>query len=181
MDYTILQIDRRRSALGTPAALLIARRERVSQPDRCCRVTSRLAIALSAAKRAKTCVGALFIDRDGFKPVNDTLGHEAGDVVLRQIAQRLQSAMRQSDTVSHVGGDEFVVLATAVEQRHELDRLAERLLVAIKRPCEVEGGTATVSASIGMAIYPDHATDPAELIRRADAAMYEAKRARQAR
>ena len=144
-------------------------------------LADRLAIALSAAKRAKTCVGVLFIDLDGFKPVNDTLGHEAGDAVLRQIAQRLQSAMRQSDTVSRVGGDEFVVLATGVEQRHELDRLAERLLVAIKRPCEVEGGTAAVSASIGMAIYPDHATDPAELIRRADAAMYEAKRARQAR
>ena len=144
-------------------------------------LSDRLAIALSAAKRAKTCVGVLFIDLDGFKPVNDQWGHEAGDAVLRQIAQRLQSAMRQSDTVARVGGDEFVVLATAVEQRHELDRLAERLLAAIERPCEIESGTATVSASIGLAIYPDHATDPAELIRRADAAMYEAKRARQAR
>lgn len=144
-------------------------------------LSDRLAIALSAAKRSKTYVGVLFIDLDGFKPVNDTWGHEAGDAVLRQIAQRLQSAMRQSDTVSRVGGDEFVVLATAVEQRHELDRLAERLLVAIERPCEIEGGTATVSASIGIAIYPDRATDPAELIRRADAAMYEAKRVRQAR
>jgi len=144
-------------------------------------LSDRLAIALSAAKRMKTYVGAIFIDLDGFKPVNDTWGHTAGDAVLRQIAQRLQSALRQSDTVARVGGDEFVVLATGVEQRSEFDRLVERLLAAIERPCEIEAGTATVSASIGMAIYPDDATNGAELIRRADAAMYEVKRARHAR
>ena len=144
-------------------------------------LSDRLAIALSVARRAKTRIGAIFVDLDGFKPVNDTWGHMAGDAVLRQIAQRLQSAMRQSDTVARVGGDEFVVLATGVEQRAELERLVDRLLAAIERPCEIEAGTAMVSASIGMAVYPDDATEPSELIRRADAAMYEAKRARQAR
>jgi len=144
-------------------------------------LADRLAIALSVAKRAKTRVGAIFIDLDRFKPVNDTWGHLAGDAVLRQIAQRLQSALRQSDTVARVGGDEFLVLATGVEQRHELDRLVERLHTAIERPCEIESGATTVSASIGLAIYPDHTKDPTELLRRADAAMYEVKRARRAR
>ena len=118
----------------------------------------------------------LLIDLDGFKAVNDSLGHAAGDQVLRQVARRLSDAARDGDTVARIGGDEFVLLLEAVEQSTECLGLAHRLLATVARPIEIDGRRVALSASIGIALHPakEHGD---KLLIRADAAMSAAKRA----
>lgn len=116
-------------------------------------------------------------DLDGFKPVNDIYGHETGDELLRIIGRRLTGAVRPYDTVGRLGGDEFVVLLERVGQRSEALAVARRLCEAIQPPYEVQAPLCQVTASIGVAFYPEHGDTPLELLRAADAAMYEAKRA----
>ena len=138
----------------------------------------RLGEALAAAQGTGEQVAVLFIDLDRFKLVNDTLGHHIGDGLLRTVARRLTQAVRGHDTVSRLGGDEFVIVMRRVLGRAELDTLVhQRLIPAIRQPMEVEGHTLNVSCSVGVALYPGDATDQDELMRRADAAMYEAKSA----
>jgi diguanylate cyclase (GGDEF)-like protein/PAS domain S-box-containing protein len=125
-----------------------------------------------------TTVAALFIDLDGFKPINDQAGHEAGDELLVAIARDLQAALRPSDTVARVGGDEFVVLLDQHESLEELHTIAERLTGAIRRPVTTGDSMLTVSASIGIAradLTYEPEMRPDQLLRRADAAMYRAK------
>lgn len=136
----------------------------------------RIEQAIAAAHRARTKVGVVFIDLDGCKPINDRFGHAAGDHLLRETGSRLKAALREGDTVARTGGDEFAAVVTGCAQREEFARVAQRLLEQVALPCDIGGDSAQVSASIGIALYPEDADKPAELLRRADAAMYASKR-----
>lgn len=125
---------------------------------------------------AGTGLAVLFIDLDGFKAVNDTLGHEAGDVLLEEVAFRIRRTVRPGDTVARLGGDEFVVLLERVDDEGAARAAARRILAALDRPVRLGRHEVSISASIGIAFRPSAPADPEELVRRADRAMYEAKR-----
>lgn len=136
----------------------------------------RLQMALHAAHRSGKKVALLFIDLDDFKSVNDTLGHEAGDYVLKEISCRLSAVIRIEDTVARVGGDEFIVILGDLLDNQEVVLIAGRAIGAISVPIDYEGRRISVGASIGISLFPDHANDAQTLRRAADAAMYTAKR-----
>ena len=132
----------------------------------------------SAIKRGRARAGrvaVLFVDLDRFKPINDSLGHEVGDRLLQDVAERMQVAIRSVDTVSRVGGDEFVVLLGEIETAEDAARVAEKIIFTLSRPYHIEEHELSVTASIGICIYPDNGSDPGILIRNADASMYTAK------
>lgn len=131
--------------------------------------------ALALARRYQRRMAIIFIDLDRFKPINDEYGHDAGDAVLRAVAGRLQALVRKSDTVCRQGGDEFVILLPEINDLADLEELAKKLLAAIQEPCAVEGNFLSVSASIGIATYPEHGDTVDTIIQRADSAMYRAK------
>ena len=118
-----------------------------------------------------------FIDLDGFKAVNDTLGHKAGDEVLRLVAERLRTACREGDTVARLGGDEFVVVQAGPRAEERSEGLARRLLAKLAAPCEIEGVALKLSAAIGISVFPHDGRDEATLLESADGALYAAKRA----
>lgn len=136
-----------------------------------------LRTALAAADRHDDLVGVIFLDLDDFKPVNDDLGHKAGDFVLQQVAQRLRSCVREGDTVARLGGDEFLIVVTRVASREDIAAVARKLEEAVALPIPVEGfGDVRVTASAGLATYePGEAAE--DLMNRADHAMYRAKQA----
>lgn len=133
--------------------------------------------AIARAKRDGHCMALIYIDLDGFKQVNDTLGHDAGDALLVQIAKRFQAAVRQSDTVCRQGGDEFIVLLPNLEDAQQALVVAGKLQAACTAPFELEGHQRQIHLSGGIALYPQHGQDFEALSRNADAAMYVAKRA----
>jgi diguanylate cyclase (GGDEF)-like protein len=135
----------------------------------------RLRQALLAAQREAHQLAVIFFDLDKFKPVNDSYGHAVGDVLLQQIATRLRGTLRASDTLARLGGDEFVVLLPQVSGADDARAVAEDILRALNRPFMTEGFSLSISASLGVAVYPDCAPDTEGLLRCADAAMYEAK------
>jgi diguanylate cyclase (GGDEF)-like protein len=136
----------------------------------------RLEVALARLQRRPGQVAVLFLDLDGFKWINDSLGHEAGDAVVVEVARRIQSLLRPYDTASRIGGDEFLVLAETADQGSEATaKLAERIRENLSAPFLVAGAEARMSASIGVAWTTDPSTSPASLIRDADTAMYRAK------
>jgi diguanylate cyclase (GGDEF)-like protein/PAS domain S-box-containing protein len=137
----------------------------------------RLRQAILDARRGNTQIALLFIDLDRFKDLNDTFGHQAGDVVLREVGQRFVSAVRVSDTVARLGGDEFAVLIPLVGDGDEAVVVARRVLASLQEPFTVEGESAFIEASIGVVLCPEHGEDVLTLMRRADVAMYSAKRA----
>ena len=120
-------------------------------------------------------IGLIFIDLDGFKPVNDRYGHEVGDMLLRAVAKRLIGAVRRTDTVARMGGDEFTVILEGLHRRADAVRVAEKVLATLATPFDVSGTEITVSASLGVALAERADEDADSLIRRADAAMYQAK------
>lgn len=136
----------------------------------------RLVSALAIAKRNKTKVAILFIDLDGFKTVNDTLGHNAGDLVLKKTATRLCSSVREIDTVARVGGDEFWILLTDIKDKGSITSVAEKVIKSVATSYKPDSAEINIGASIGISLYPDHGTVPQELIQLADQAMYETKR-----
>ncbi len=137
----------------------------------------RLEKVLADAKRDGTSVSLLMIDLDDFKDINDSLGHDAGDAVLRESARRLSAMVRDSDIVARLGGDEFaIVLVEPLRLEHAV-RFAETVLQALKQPFEYKGAKLSTSASIGLAAYPDHDDAMQELTMDADIALYQAKRA----
>lgn len=138
-------------------------------------MTDALEHAVSKARRAGESLAILFIDLDGFKSVNDTLGHATGDQLLREIAQRLRAKVRQSDLVARLGGDEFVVMVETISDRHGLQLLASKILAAVGEPMQLQGHEVTVTASIGVAVFPDDGNDVSTLLANADMAMYRAK------
>ena len=136
--------------------------------------SDRLEQAIISAQRNHTKIALLFLDIDRFKQINDTLGHGAGDLMLQNVGQRLLSCVREQDTVSRQGGDEFiVVLSDAGIAGAEL--VAQKILQSIIQPYSIEGHDLRITASVGIAVYPDHAQDSESLIRFADVAMYQAK------
>ena len=132
--------------------------------------------ALAIAHREKMRPALLFLDLDGFKLVNDTFGHAIGDLLLKEVANRVLRCVRQSDTVGRIGGDEFVILLMGMETERSALAVAEKIRGEIRSPYGIEGLRLSISSSIGISIYPDHGTTEIELARRADEAMYEAKR-----
>ena len=136
----------------------------------------RISQALARSRRSGEPFALLVVDLDGFKGVNDIRGHETGDAVLRTIARRLESALRGSDTVARVGGDEFVVLSLGTAGDDEAAALAGRLRQALRRPYRVEGTLVELDASIGWAIFPQDGMTPVDLLARADGQMYATKR-----
>jgi diguanylate cyclase (GGDEF)-like protein len=136
--------------------------------------TQWLGYALAQARREGRTLGLLSIDIDGFKAVNDSAGHEAGDALLTKIALRFAGLKRDSDVLARIGGDEFVLGAVGAEDGRDLARLAERLLDSL---ADRSLSSVPIGASIGIAFFPDDASDPPGLLASADAAMYAAKRA----
>lgn len=132
--------------------------------------------AIAAARRDDAGVGVLLLDLDGFKEINDTLGHHSGDLLLHQVGERLASTIRSSDSVARLGGDEFALLLTEIEGQPGAQLAAERTRKALDAPFEVQGVALSVEASIGAALYPEHGGDPELLLQRADVAMYHCKR-----
>ncbi|MGD9938331.1 MAG: diguanylate cyclase [Clostridia bacterium] len=137
--------------------------------------SDRLGQALAMTRRSGMKLAVLFIDLDGFKPVNDTYGHGTGDLVLRETARRLLDAVRESDGVGRIGGDEFVVFLRTMENRGQLRQLCSKIQSALEQPYEIEGRVLNLSASIGQALYPDDAGDEGSLLA-ADADMYRVKK-----
>lgn len=132
--------------------------------------------ALALARRDGKTLAVMYIDLDGFKQVNDTLGHDLGDQLLVQFARRLQAAVRQSDTVCRQGGDEFVVLLPGLEGPQQSAVVARKVLAVCQAPFDLQGREARVGLSAGMALFPQHGSSFEELARHADTAMYAAKR-----
>jgi diguanylate cyclase (GGDEF)-like protein/PAS domain S-box-containing protein len=139
------------------------------------RLEERLTQAIALAKRAKTEVLVLFVDLDRFKVINDTRGHAAGDRVLTVTSERITEALRTGDVASRVGGDEFVLVCATPAAAQDAALLATRLLDAIGRPIDLDGEAVTIGASIGISMFPADGSEGAELIRKADGAMYAAK------
>lgn len=135
----------------------------------------RLGHALEHAKRNKSCLAVLCIDLDKFKAVNDTFGHAAGDKLLVEVGVRLNACVRISDTVARIGGDEFSIIMDNIDELSSVDRIAKLILKALSKPFIFENDKAFVSASIGIAFFPDDAADSDELMKRSDMAMYAAK------
>jgi len=135
----------------------------------------RLSQFLATFKREKKSFALLFMDLDRFKVVNDTLGHAAGDQLLKMVAQRLQENLSESDTIARFGGDEFTVLLPRVKNMHSAAHVAERLIGILTRAFIIDSSEVFIGTSIGITIYPDDANDETTLIRNADMAMYHAK------
>ncbi|MFZ1083494.1 MAG: EAL domain-containing protein [Terracidiphilus sp.] len=139
-------------------------------------LSDRLTSHMIKSKQASKTFALLYIDLDGFKLVNDSLGHSIGDVVLIQLAQRLQARIREEDFLARLGGDEFVVILDKLHAKEDAAHVAEDLLLAIANPFFVEGHELAIGASIGVSIFPECAGSAEELIKEADSAMYIAKR-----
>ena len=132
----------------------------------------RLSLAMELAKRNRKKLAVMLVDLDGFKGINDTRGHRAGDQALVQLASRLRTSVRGSDTVARYGGDEFVILAGELDRGEDAGMIAEKVTDMVQLPLAIEGGPAKVSCSIGISVFPDDAEDAEQLIALADKAMY---------
>ena len=135
----------------------------------------RLAKALASARRRGERVALLFLDLDNFKTINDSLGHSVGDLLLKEVAERLKQGAREQDTVARLGGDEFVVLLTAMKDVADVAVVADRILKAMPTEFTVQDHLLNVACSLGISMFPDHGSDGETLIKNADAAMYAAK------
>lgn len=140
-------------------------------------LANRMEQSLALTNRNSGQLAMLYIDLDGFKQVNDTLGHAMGDLLLKEAAQRMQSCLRESDTLARLGGDEFVILLPLIESRQSCEVVAGKLLKTLEQPFDLNGNEGLISASIGIAFYPDDAQDAKTLLLQADDAMYQAKAA----
>ena len=137
--------------------------------------SDRLQQALAVSKRQQSKLAILFVDLDNLKTVNDIYSHNAGDALLKEVAGRMKGCVRDSDTVARLGGDEFVLLLPGVDSETQAFQIAEKIRLALTAPIDVEGVSLSTSASIGIALYPDHGQNETDLINNADIAMYEAK------
>jgi len=135
----------------------------------------RLKSAIEEAQERRHKVGVVYIDLDGFKPINDLLGHHVGDEALRAVAKRLQLSLRLSDTTARLGGDEFALILPGIHVPVDIHNILPKILVAVREPTNIDGVDVVVRASCGVAVYPVHAEDDSALCRYADIAMYRAK------
>jgi diguanylate cyclase (GGDEF)-like protein len=136
----------------------------------------RLHQAIASAQRNKAHLALMFIDLDKFKPVNDTYGHGVGDLLLKEVAVRIQNCLRDSDTAARIGGDEFVILLPAIESAADAGKVGEKIRLSLNQPFELAGHTLGIGSSIGVAVYPQHGKDEKLLVKSADIAMYHAKK-----
>lgn len=137
----------------------------------------RLGQAITMAKRNRSNIALMYIDLDGFKTVNDTMGHHMGDLLLVQTAERLRLCVRESDTLARIGGDEFTILLNDAHERENVETVAKKIIHSIAQPFYLEGQAAHIGASVGIARYPDDAPTNGTLLIVADKAMYAAKAA----
>lgn len=136
----------------------------------------RLRVALAQAQRHAWRLAVMFIDLDGFKVVNDTYGHDTGDRVLQIVARRLENVVRRGDTVSRRSGDEFLFLMLEAKDEANVVALATRIIAELSQPCDIDGTSVEVKASVGLALYPEDGHTTADLLEHADMAMYAAKK-----
>lgn len=141
----------------------------------------RVQNVLAYARRHDRRFAIIFLDLDNFKPINDNYGHSVGDLLLQQVAKRLQDSIRASDTAGRIGGDEFVLLIGELVGPDAAPALAEKIRQEVRRPYSIDGHQLTISCSLGVAIYPNDGTDETALTKRADEAMYRAKESGQDR
>ncbi len=135
----------------------------------------KLAESLATVQRYNTQSAIIYLDLDGFKPINDTFGHEAGDFVLIEVAKRLRSCVREVDTVARLGGDEFVVLLHNLSDTDTVQQIADRIVETINASINLFGTTVNVGVSMGIALIPQDGKYPHQLLKNADKAMYLAK------
>ena len=135
----------------------------------------RLSVDIALARRNKSSTALLFLDLDGFKEVNDSLGHQAGDLVLIEVGERLTRSVRETDTVVRVGGDEFIIILTQIKKKEFIIMIVKKIIKTLNNPIMIDGHNVNISASIGIAIYPDHGETVDVLIKQADEAMYVVK------
>ncbi len=140
-------------------------------------LTKRISAALANARRNKNAMAVVYLDLDGFKQINDTAGHSVGDALLKIVARRLESVVREEDTVARVGGDEFMIALWQVTNASDIATVTAKLVEAVSQPCVIEDRRVTVTTSAGVGVYPGHGEDADALMKSADAALYEAKRA----
>lgn len=159
----LAQAAQRDPLTGTPGRLLMR---------------DRMEAAITRARRQGTRLALIFLDLDHFKQINDTHGHAAGDAVLVHVARRLEASVRDSDTVSRHGGDEFLVLLAEVAHGTDAQLIGSKIVAELAQPAAIDGRTMALTASLGIAVYPDDGSDATTLVERADAAMYRSKRRR---
>jgi len=135
----------------------------------------RMLQAIARAQRNKSLLAVCFLDVDGFKPVNDTLGHGAGDALLIELADRFRAELRGNDTVARLGGDEFIILLADLNDQPDCVHILDRILATVGRPFDIDSHRVSVTASVGVTLYPVRATDTDTLLRQADQAMYKSK------
>ncbi|HLO75798.1 MAG TPA: diguanylate cyclase [Magnetospirillum sp.] len=140
-------------------------------------LNDRMNHALARVKRNGGRMAVLYVDLDKFKPINDTLGHEAGDHVLREVSARLAACVRSSDTVARVGGDEFVVVVEEIQRPAEAATVARKIVETLSKPVAYDGHSCQVGASVGVAVFPDDGNSMEEVCKAADIAMYRVKHA----
>jgi two-component system, cell cycle response regulator len=140
-------------------------------------LAERMSMALAHARRNKSAMAVVCLDLDGFKQINDTLGHGAGDILLKMVAERLVATVREEDTVARLGGDEFLIALWDVTSAERATTVALKVIEAVSQPYRIEGHTVSITTSAGVGIYPVHGEDADTLIKSADLALYEAKHA----
>jgi len=140
-------------------------------------LTKRISAAMANARRTKSAMAVVYLDLDGFKAINDTSGHGVGDALLKQVARRLESVVREEDTVARVGGDEFMIALWHVANARDVAIVAAKVVEIISEPYLIEGRNLVVTTSVGVGVYPVHGEDAEVLMKSADTALYAAKRA----
>ncbi len=130
---------------------------------------------LALARRNRYILALLYIDLDRFKVINDTLGHEIGDLLLKEAAERMTSCTRKADTVARFGGDEFIGICGKIEAVEDAEVVARKLSAVLSKPFEIKGNLCSIGASIGISLYPEDGEDIETLLGKADAAMYRVK------
>lgn len=138
-------------------------------------LAERMSMALGHARRNRTAMAVVYLDLDGFKQINDTLGHSAGDALLKAVAERLAATVREEDTVARLGGDEFLIALWHVHGPDDAAEVASKVIEALTQPYVIEGHDVDITASAGIGIYPVHGEDADTLLKSADTALYEAK------
>lgn len=137
----------------------------------------RASLAIAHARRNKSSMAIVYLDLDGFKQINDTWGHDAGDMLLKMAAARLLATVRQEDTVARLGGDEFVMALWEIHNAEDAARVGSKMMAAMSQPYDIQGRVANMTSSAGVALYPTHGGDVDTLMKSADLALYEAKAA----